>query len=258
MSTEKSPALVLRTIDFSETSSVVTLMTRDFGKVRALAKGARRPKGPFESALDLLCLSNVVFIRKSNEALDLLTEAKLLRRFRIRDRDLSSLYGAYYVAELVNELTHDYDAQPALFDAADETLLALATTGSIPALLLRFELVALALTGHAPSLDTCVECGAPVGGMAVGGAGAGRVAFAQLAGGVLCPRCRPGKTQVVSITPAVLDVLVRFADLDSDDWRGVELARQLAGELRGVMNHYLAHLIGHRPRMHRYLGRTLE
>src|SRR5437762_14118142 len=109
MSTEKAEALVLRVIEFSETSSVVTLFTREFGKVHGLAKGARRPKGPFQSALDLLARVRLVFLRKSSEALDLLTEAKLERRFRSPGRDLSCLYGAYYVAELLNELTHDGD-----------------------------------------------------------------------------------------------------------------------------------------------------
>ena len=119
MSSEKATAIVLRVIEFSETSSVVTLFTRDFGKIRALAKGARRPKGPFESALDLLGLCRIVFLRKSSDALDLLTEAKLERRFRPPGGDLSNLYAAYYVAELLNELTDDYDPHPELFDAAD-------------------------------------------------------------------------------------------------------------------------------------------
>src|SRR5205085_4744927 len=94
MSIEKATAIVLRTIDFSETSAIVTLLTREFGKISALAKGARRPKGPFESALDLLGLVRIVFLRKSSDALDLLTEAKLERRFRPADGELTSLYAA--------------------------------------------------------------------------------------------------------------------------------------------------------------------
>src|SRR5689334_11493748 len=109
MSAEKAEALVIRVVDFSETSAVVTLFTREFGKVSGLAKGARRLKGPFESALDLLSRVRIVFLRKSSEALDLLTEAKLEQRFRSPGRDLSRLYGAYYVAELLNDLTHDDD-----------------------------------------------------------------------------------------------------------------------------------------------------
>ena len=56
MSSEKASAIVIRAVEFSETSLVVTLFTREFGKLGALAKGARRLKGPFESALDLLAL----------------------------------------------------------------------------------------------------------------------------------------------------------------------------------------------------------
>ncbi len=126
MSSEKATALVLKVVEFSETSSVVTLFTREFGKIQALAKGARRPKGPFESALDLLALCRIVFLRKSSGALDLLTEAKLERRFRPPGDNLSCLYAGYYVAELLSELTDDYDSNPALFDLADQTLLALA------------------------------------------------------------------------------------------------------------------------------------
>src|SRR5438270_8813023 len=120
MSSEKATALVLNVVDFSETSSVVTLFTREFGKIRGLAKGARRLKGPFESALDLLAISRIVFLRKSPGTLDLLTEAKLQRRFRPRSRNLSSLYAGYYVAELLAELTDDHDLHPELFDATEE------------------------------------------------------------------------------------------------------------------------------------------
>jgi DNA repair protein RecO (recombination protein O) len=82
MPTEKTSAIVLRVVDFSESSCVLTLFTEHFGKIGALAKGARRPKGPFDSALDLLAVCRIVFIHKSSDALDLLTEAKLERRFR--------------------------------------------------------------------------------------------------------------------------------------------------------------------------------
>ena len=153
MSTEKATALVLRVVEFSETSSVVTLFTREMGKIHGMAKGARRPKGPFESALDLLALCRIVFLRKSPGVLDLLTEAKLQKRFRPRGRDLSSLYAGYYVAELLTELTDDYDPCPELFDAALETLGGLAEEGTvIAAWIARFELTALRLLGHLPSL----------------------------------------------------------------------------------------------------------
>ena len=251
MPTEKALAIVTRAVEWSETSSIVTLWTREFGKVHGLAKGARRPKGPFESALDLLSTCRIVFLRKSTDALDLLYEAKLERRFRPRAGDLSSLYAGYYVAELLNELTDDYDPHPELFDAAQQALVALAGDGSIATVILRFELVALAALGHMPSLATCVECGQPI-------EPTGRIAFGLIAGGVLCRNCRPGKTQVVSVSAASLDVLARLAEPAGDAWRGVAIDRRLQGELRGLMNGYVAHLLGRRPQMHRYLRLLAE
>jgi DNA repair protein RecO (recombination protein O) len=247
MSSEKASAIVIRTVEFSETSLVVTLFTREFGKIGALAKGARRLKGPFESALDLLALCRIVFLHKSSDALDLLTEAKLLRRFRPAGHDLSGLYAGYYVAELLDQLTDDDDPHPELFDLADETLVALSAGESVAKWVVRFELGMLRLLGHMPSLDACVECGAAV-------ASAGRVAFGQLDGGVLCPACRGGKTQVVSVSAGVLRAMAQLADPDRQAWRRLEIDPRSLGELRGLMNHYFTHLLGRKPKMHAYLG----
>ncbi len=249
MSSEKATAIVLRAVDFSETSSVVTLFTREFGKVRALAKGARRLKGPFESALDLLSVCRIVFLRKSSDALDLLTEAKLERRFRPPGGELSNLYAAYYVAELLGELTDDYDPHVELFDAAEATLAALASSLRVAPVLVRFELTALRVLGHLPSLDACVECGRAV-------APAGRVPFGQLAGGVLCESCRAGQKQVIWISAGVIAALrtLAMSDVWSNPNPGVELDRRVYGELRAILNRYFSHLLGHEPRMHRFLG----
>lgn len=246
MPSEKATALVLRVVDFSETSCVVTLFSREFGKMRALAKGGRRPKGPFEAALDLLALCRVVFLHKSSDALDLLTEAKLIRRFRPVGDDLPSLYAAYYVVELLSELTDDYDPHPLLFDLSDRTLDALMGSGSARRLTLRFELTALRLLGHMPLLDQCVECGATV-------ADTRRVPFAPVEGGVLCPNCRHGKRHVVSVSHAVVETLAAFATED-DRWKTLPIAGNVQGELRAVLNRYMTHLVGHKLRMHAYLA----
>ena len=74
-------ALVIRSVDVFETSRVLTLFTRELGKVSALAKGARRLKSPFQSGLDLLSVCDIVVLHKASDALDLLTEAVLAERF---------------------------------------------------------------------------------------------------------------------------------------------------------------------------------
>ena len=257
MAAEKSDAIVLRVVEFSETSVVATLFTRDFGKISALAKGARRPKSPFEAALDLLAVCRIVFLHKTSDALDLLTEARLERRFRAATRDLSRLYAGYYVAELLNELTDAGDPHPELFQAADQTLYGLDTDQAVPGTVLRFELTALRLLGHLPLLDACVGCGQRV----VTG---GPLAFGQQAGGVLCERCRVGQRQVVRVSGGVIDILRQFSSAKDVSPMSLDAifssrdGRRVRGELRGVLNRYLANLIGRKPRLHSYLGLLAE
>src|SRR5438270_696425 len=103
MSTEKALALVLRTTDWSETSRIATLWTRELGKVRALAKGGRRLRSSFENALDLLTLCSIVLLRKSSGGLDLLTEAQVIQRFPGLTLHLPALDGLRRLAEASEE-----------------------------------------------------------------------------------------------------------------------------------------------------------
>jgi DNA repair protein RecO (recombination protein O) len=186
-----------------------------------------------------------VFLRKSSEALDLLTEGKLERRFRSAQRDLARLYAGYYVAELLAELTDAGDPHPELFAAADQALFALDGGAPLADTVLRFELAALRHLGHTPSLSRCVVCGKPV-------ESGERVAFGMTAGGVLCADCRPGRRQVVSVSGPVIAALVQAAEEAKTE--PLEIAPRLRGELRAIMNNYFAHLVGHKLRMPEHLG----
>src|SRR5579871_4630694 len=118
MAAEKALALVVRGTDWSETSRITTLFTREFGKVRGLAKGGRRLKSSFDVAFDLLTVCDIVFLRKAHGGLDLLTEARMVERFPVPRHSPPSLYAGYYVAQLLADGTKNYDPHPPLFDAA--------------------------------------------------------------------------------------------------------------------------------------------
>ena len=162
MAAEKALAIVLRTTDWSESSRIATLWTREWGKVRALAKGGRRLRSAFENALDLLTVCSIVLLRKSSGGLDLLTEAQVVQRFPRLQADLSALYSAYYVAELLSDWTQDLDPHPVLFD---EVLATLSDLGepeagrSIGLRVMRFEMVFLRELGYQPVLAECANCG---------------------------------------------------------------------------------------------------
>lgn len=238
MASEKTTAIVLRLVEFSETSLIVTMMTRDFGKLGVLAKGARRPKSSSEGALDLLALCRVVIIRKSSDALALLTEAKLERVFRAGRRDLKRLYAAYYVAELLREFTDENDPAPELFDLADLTLQQLDADTEVDACLLRFEIQLLRLIGHLPMLDACAVCGKPAPASVRGG----RVHFGWQAGGLLCSNCRSVARGVSLIRTETVDWM-RLAS-QTPGGSPPTLHPSIGGELRGLLNQYLTHLAG--------------
>jgi DNA repair protein RecO (recombination protein O) len=247
LASQKAIAIVLRIVEFSESSAIVTLFTREFGKLGGMAKGAKRPKGPFASALDLLAVCRIVFLPKPAGGLDLLTEARLERRFRPPAGDLTALYAAYYVAELLTELTDENDPHPELFDEADQTLVRLSRGDAVIPAVSRFEWATLGFMGYLPNLEFCAHCGQAI-------AQQKRFAFGLLEGGILCDRCRSGKREVVMVSsPAVqsMRVLAR-AGAGQSPWPVWPLAHE--GEVRAVVSRYLTHLVGHRLRMHQYLG----
>jgi DNA repair protein RecO (recombination protein O) len=255
MAAEKARAVVIRTFPFGDTSCVVTLFTREFGKLRALAKGAWRPKSGFDAALDLLSICQVLVLRKTSGALDLVTEACLEQRFRV-GRSQAAFLGGMHLAELLDTLTADGDPQPELFDVACSTLRILSaprtaddpapaathlTDGLVRALITHTELAMLRLVGHGQALVRCAECRGPV-------ASGGRVAFGMLDGGVLCEPCRRGKHSVVSVSADCLAALRLLAG-SPDAWRSLSLPPAIDGEVRAVMNTMLSHLLGRRPRV---------
>jgi DNA repair protein RecO (recombination protein O) len=195
-----------------------------------------------------------VFLRKLSGALDLLTEAKLERRFRPAAGKLENLYAGYYIAELLNDLVEDYDALPELFDVAEAALLALRTAGEAARQVPRFEWQLLRILGHLPALDHCAECGNP---LTVSNPN-GRIRFALLDGGAVCESCREGKKQVISISPAAIRMMGAFSEFDSDMWRSMPLVPSTYGEMRGVLNKYFSHLMGRPPKMQKLLAATLR
>jgi DNA repair protein RecO (recombination protein O) len=243
MPAERAAALVLRTTDWSETSRIATLWTREFGKVRVLAKGGRRLNSNFEIALDLLTVCAVVFLRKSSEGLDLLTEAQVGERFPRLRTSLPALYAAYYIAELLAEATEDYDPHPELFDATLAALRDLGDAGPHTGpRLVAYELTWLHELGYSPALDACAACGKQVGG---------RPVFSAAAGGVVCSACAPHQRERRPIKADTLAAL-RTLRQDGESWRR-PWGAAVRAELRQLLGPYVTYRIGRRLRTLPYL-----
>lgn len=248
MSAEKTEAIVIRQVDFSETSKVVTLFSRDFGKVATLAKGARRLRGPFEAALDLLSACRIVFLRKSTSGLHLLTEAQLISRFRPNGRNLLSLYAGYYVAELLDSLTEEFDPHPVLYSEAAAALERLSAEDDHQKTILRFELATLREIGQLPAFDACLVCGVPVGNDP-----ALSFSFWVSQGGLICRNCQTEDYQHLRLPPGTLAVLNRLAAEEGGGIERISISAGQLAELKSVTTAAISHVLGHRPKMLRYL-----
>lgn len=245
MAAEKARALVIRATDWSESSKIVTLWTREFGKVRGLAKGGRRLRSPFDSALDLLTLCDIVLLRKTSGGLDLLTEAQVVERFARLRGDLPALYAGYYIAELLTDWTEENDPHPHLFDEACAALETLGLTReSTGPRLVRFELVLLRELGYRPVLEACAGCGCALAGEPL--------AFGLGRGGMVCPACQAAQRDRRGLSRETWQALKDLAE-QPEAWQR-PYSPAVRGELRQLLNDYVTYLLGHRPRLLPYLG----
>ncbi len=241
MPADHATALVIRGTDWSETSRITTLWTREFGKIRALAKGGRRLNSSFEVAFDLLTVCEVMVIRKAHAGLDLLTEARVLERFPQLRSDLGALYSGYYFAELLSDGTADYDPHPILFD---ETLNHLRKLGDPRSdrygLLSSFELVWLKEVGYSPRFEDCAVCG-------TGLPETTNVLYSHSSGGVVCSKCSPSVMDRWTLSLPARTALIQLVRGSQD------LAISERREVRQLLAQSVSAVLGRRPKLLAYL-----
>ncbi len=160
----RAEAIVVRTVEFAETSQIVHLVTAA-GLVSALAKGARAPKGAFQGGLTLGVMGEADLLPRRGSDLE------LLRAFRVSDGlrglrdDLDRFAAGGRVLALLRDLARPGLGNDALFRAGVTALKAISTTPPTlaPTWVLVFEARALAASGHRPQLDACAACGGELG-----------------------------------------------------------------------------------------------
>ena len=150
----RTEAVVLRSIDYGETSQIVTLYTREKGRLAVMAKGARRTKSKFGSTLQPMAYTQVVFYYRETRGLQTLSESAHLEPFLDLRRDLEKITLGLRLVELVYALTEEEDAQPSLFRLLVESLRALDAASERPANVLPyFQLRLAGALGFAPAFE---------------------------------------------------------------------------------------------------------
>lgn len=157
----KDQGICIRTVDYSETSQVVTFFARASGKIGAIAKGSKRAKSSFDGPIEMLSHGRIVFAASHKNKLATLTEFESDVDSALLRRNLFNLNCCLFAGELLNRLTDEHDPHPNLFDSFLDFLHNAENTenrSEMLALLILFQLTLLKEAGLGPVLDHCTNC----------------------------------------------------------------------------------------------------
>jgi DNA repair protein RecO (recombination protein O) len=227
-------AVVLRHSDWGEADRLLTLYTRQRGKVRALAKGARKVRS--RKAGHLEPFTRVALQLARGRDLFIVTQAETVEAYLPLREDLLLTGYAAYAVELLDRFTYQDDRQdPALFDLLADTLKRLCSLAE-PWLALRYyEVRLLDRLGFRPQLFRCANCEAEIQPEAQ--------FFSAAQGGVLCPRCGTGLPGVRPVSLEALRYLRHFQRSSYREARRVRAGTAVQDELEALMQYYLTYLL---------------
>lgn len=251
---ESTPAIVLRARDYSESDRIVTLLTREFGKLSGIAKGAKASRRRFERKLEPFSQVNLFFRRRPHGQLVFITRAEPgdSRPPAIED-DLAKIALGSYMLELADALTSE---EAEAVDAYHVLARALGTLGAGTASLAirqSFELSMLRAAGFGLEFARCRICAEAENGAVRGTNGA--VYFVVSRGGIVCSRCRPQAPEgAVRLAAANADALAVLAAAPIED---ASLLTAAGGDGALAIARFLASILDRRLRSVDFLDSLL-
>ncbi len=228
----KTEAIVLKHTNLGEADRILTLYTPNFGKLRAVAKGVRKPKSKLGGHVELLTRSAMMFAHGRN--LDIVTQSQTIDSFLPLRNDLWKTSCAFYLAELVDSFTEEQDENYPLYRLLLDALHWLENADA--GLSLRyFEIHLLDHSGYRPQLLWCARCTGPLEPVTN--------LFSADAGGVLCPMCGHGDPFARPVSVNTLKVMRFFQSSDYASSRRLRIDPELSVELEQVIRYYLRYLL---------------
>lgn len=248
----KTEAIVLRTRKYGETSRILNLYTREFGKLSVIAKGARGPKNKFGASLQPPNHVFAVLYKSDNRELHLLSQCDTITRFRNVPDDLDKFSAVMSIVELVELVMHDEERNDQLFDLTLSALNGINDALKNPVnVQYYFELHLSDVLGFRPNFHTCCSCGMPLDHEHVGTKG-GELRLGS--GGVLCETCS-GRTVRGAISLGSLQLLQKLQEAtDPSSVTPLRLAEHQTVEVGTTLRQ---HLQSHVGGLHRLKARAV-
>ncbi|UFJ43144.1 DNA repair protein RecO [Brevibacillus humidisoli] len=225
----KWEGIVIRTTDYGESNKVVTLYTREHGKIGVMARGAKKPKSRLAAVSQLF--THGFFLCKTGPGTGMadLSQGDILESYRELRQDLTRTAYAAYMAELTDRLSVEREANPFVFHLLALTLRFL-DEGKDPEILCRiFESKMLMVAGIRPHLHNCTRCSREQE----------PYAFSVTQGGLLCPSCLTSDPYAITVAPAAWKLLRLFQLFDLERLGEIEVKPATRSQLKHVLHRFM-------------------
>ena len=241
----QTQGIILRQTKLGEFDKILTIYTPEFGKLRAVAKGACRPQSKLGGNVEPLTHSLMLLAKGRN--LDIVTQSQTINGFLALKSGLWRMACGLYILELMDSFTVEGGANPPLFDLLLEILNQLSQPESDETILRYFELHILHYLGYRPQLHRCVSCDLPLKPIVN--------FFSPGKGGLLCPHCKSEENnryeqiEAISLRTSIplsveaLKVLRLWQSCDYATARRVRVKPELSVDLEQVLHEYIRYIL---------------
>ncbi len=243
--TYRCEAIILSYTPLGESDLLVTMFTRDQGKVRAVGKGARRSTSKLVGHLEPLTVTKMSMAH--GRSMDMISQAEVVLSFSKLKEDLTGITKGLYLAELVDGFGAEDSANPELYQLMTDTLRAIETDPVSDMPLRFFEFHLLQVSGLMPELYHCVECRAELEPDAH--------RFSPNVGGTLCLDCNPDDAHLRPLSLRALKVLRLLNRSDIAAACNLSLDNSLAAELKSLLSTTVRYWLGKEIRSNSFLDR---
>jgi DNA repair protein RecO (recombination protein O) len=244
----KTEAIVLKRTNLGEADNIITLYTPNLGKIKAVAKGVRKPKSRLVGHLELLSRSNMLLAQGQN--LDIITQSQIIESFRPLRDNLWRTGCAIYIAELIDQFTPEQVENYAVYRLVQSTLHWLCEARNNELVLRHFEIHLLSLMGYRPELYQCLTCRTDLRPQ--------RNFFSARSGGTLCPDCARNEPLACPISVDALKTLRFLINNDHASASRLKIGADLSLELEQLLREYIRYVLEHEVKSVEFLDRLRE
>ncbi len=225
----ETKGVVIRQTKYSESDKILTIFTKEKGKVQAIAKGARRPKSHLMGSTEIFCYSE--FLMYNGKSLYNINQGQIIDSFYSLREDLYKLSYATFILELIDSSVLEEEPNDILFELLVKTLKILSEMkDDYKKLLFAFQIKYISFIGFKPQLNVCVNCSGEINN---------NLKFDILEGGVVCEKCFTSNFNQLNISSGVIDTMKRLLYTKLEDLDVINISKVEEKKIEEVLIEYI-------------------